>query len=57
MTNGSGPIIINNLIETPGVTAAERSELQRILKRYEPEHQCSIADAWYVIRVTWRLIR
>jgi hypothetical protein len=58
MSNGSGPIIIQKLIEMPSTTKEEQFDLRQILKRYEDNgHKCNRRDAWRVTRIVWRLLR
>lgn len=57
MSNGSGSIIIRQLIENEGASDKDRKRLREIYARYSGNQRCSVRDALFIQRFVWRLIR
>lgn len=53
---GGGIIIIKNLIENPGTTAADKECLRGIYERMQKTGKCSIKDAKKAASIVQRLL-
>jgi hypothetical protein len=53
---GGGPIIIDSVIESPGVSESERSELRRIKLRLG-RGECDFWDRRFVCKIVRRILK